>query len=211
MIYIYDILLNFNENLIEFFNWEDEDNIKYIKKIPLFKVSTSFIKDIIYNDIEIDSLFLESIKNKCLFFDETKNYNYVCLFSDGNISMGVNFTNDRVKEVSRMLLDEEEEILNVVGHINNIKINYQKLGKLNRNINISSKDLLILNKLKEEFDYLYRENKVEKLNYYYYEYFNKVCNDKDKTYNELNKTLNSINDKHRKLYKIIELSYQNKD
>lgn len=32
MVYIYDILLNFNKNLIEYFEWEEKDNIKYIKK-----------------------------------------------------------------------------------------------------------------------------------------------------------------------------------
>lgn len=211
MIYIYDILLNFNENLIEFFNWDDEDNIKYIKKIPLFKVSNSFIKDITYNDIIIDNTFLEVIKNKCLFFDETKDYNYVCLFSDGNISIGVNFTNNKLKEVSRMLLDEEEEVLNVVNHINEMNISYKVLNKIDRNINLSSKYMDIKNKLENEFNYLYDEKKLDKLNYYYYEYFNKIEKNIDKIYNNLIKSLNNINDKHVNLYKIIELSYQNKD
>ncbi len=110
-----------------------------------------------------------------------------------------------------MLLDEEEEILNITSHINETKINYQKLNKLDRNINISTKDLELQTKIKQEFDYLYKENQIEKLNYYYYEYFNKVCNDKNKTYNELVKSLKIINDKHKYLYKIIKLSYQNKD
>ncbi len=211
MIYIYDVLLNFNENLIEFFNWYDEDNIKYIKKIPLFKVSTSFIKDIVYNSIKIDNLFLENIKNKCLLFEETKENFNACIFSDGNIAIGVNFTDNKIDKVSRMLLDEEEEILNITSHINETEINYQKLNKLDRNINISTKDLELQTKIKQEFDYLYKENQIEKLNYYYYEYFNKVCNDKNKTYNELVKTLKIINDKHKYLYKIIKLSYQNKD
>ena len=211
MIYIYDVLLNFNENLIEFFNWYDEDNIKYIKKIPLFKVSTSFIKDIVYNSIKIDNLFLENIKNKCLLFEETKENFNACIFSDGNIAIGVNFTDNKIDKVSRMLLDEEEEILNITSHINETEINYQKLNKLDRNINISTKDLELQTKIKQEFDYLYKENQIEKLNYYYYEYFNKVCNDKNKTYNELVKSLKIINDKHKYLYKIIKLSYQNKD
>ncbi len=211
MIYIYDILLNFNENLIEFFNWDDSDNIKYIKKIPLIKVSNSFIKDIIYNNIKIDSNFLEVIKNKCLFFDETKNYNYVCLFSDGDIALGVNFNNNKIDKVSRMLLEEEEEVLNVVSSINKVNINYEKLDKIDRNINLCKKSLEIKSKLEKEFNYLYNKNKVEKLCYYYYEYFNKICNNKDKVYKELIKSLYKINEKHELLYKIVELSYQNND
>lgn len=211
MIYIYDILLNFNENLIEFFNWDDSDNIKYIKKIPLIKVSNSFIKDIIYNNIKIDSNFLEVIKNKCLFFDETKNYNYVCLFSDGDIALGVNFNNNKIDKVSRMLLEEEEEVLNVVSSINKVNINYEKLDKIDRNINLCKRSLEIKNKLEKELNYLYNKNKVEKLCYYYYEYFNKICNNKDKVYKELIKSLYKINEKHELLYKIVELSYQNND
>ena len=38
MIYIYDILLNFNTSLIEFFEWEENDLIKYIKKIPIYNL-----------------------------------------------------------------------------------------------------------------------------------------------------------------------------
>ena len=33
MKYIYDIILNFNERLYEFYEWKDNDDIEYIKKI----------------------------------------------------------------------------------------------------------------------------------------------------------------------------------
>ena len=45
MTYIYDILLNFNNNLIEHFEWEEKDKIKYVKKVILFKVPNKIIKD----------------------------------------------------------------------------------------------------------------------------------------------------------------------
>ena len=35
MVYIYDILLNFNKNLIEYFEWDDKDSIKYVKSFVL--------------------------------------------------------------------------------------------------------------------------------------------------------------------------------
>ena len=38
MTYIYDILLNLSKELIEFFEWEDSDNIKYVKKIVFSKL-----------------------------------------------------------------------------------------------------------------------------------------------------------------------------
>ncbi len=61
MTYIYDILLNFNENLVEYFEWNDNDKIKYVKKIILFKVSSKVIEDIIYNDVLFDSSFTDKI------------------------------------------------------------------------------------------------------------------------------------------------------
>ena len=40
MNYYYDIVLNLNEELYEFYEWEENDSIDFIKKIPLFRVST---------------------------------------------------------------------------------------------------------------------------------------------------------------------------
>ena len=38
MKYIYDILLNYNERLYEFYEWEDNDYFDYVKKIEVIKV-----------------------------------------------------------------------------------------------------------------------------------------------------------------------------
>lgn len=209
MIYVYDVLLNFNDNLIEFYNWNTDDNIYYIKKIPLFKVSDSFVNDIIYNTIELDDLFISSIKNKCILYDN--NSINACILSSDAFSIAVLINDNKIDKVSRMTLQEEDEVLNIISHLNTNIINYKKLNKIDRNINISTKDKNILDILKKEFNYLYNNNEIEKLNYYYFEYFNKVCNDKNITYKELIDSLIYINDKHKYLYKIIKLSYQNKD
>ena len=209
MIYVYDVLLNFNDNLIEFYNWNTDDNIYYIKKIPLFKVSDSFVNDIIYNTIELDDLFISSIKNKCILYDN--NSINACILSSDAFSIAVLINDNKIDKVSRMILQEEDEVLNIISHLNTNIINYKKLNKIDRNINISTKDKNILDILKKEFNYLYNNNEIEKLNYYYFEYFNKVCNDKNITYKELIDSLIYINDKHKYLYKIIKLSYQNKD
>ena len=43
MTYIYDILLNFKEELIEFYDWNKNDNIIHIRKIPLLKISNGHL------------------------------------------------------------------------------------------------------------------------------------------------------------------------
>ena len=39
MVYIYDLILNWcRDRKYEFFEWKENDEIEYIKKIPVFKV-----------------------------------------------------------------------------------------------------------------------------------------------------------------------------
>ena len=69
MYYYYDILLNFTENdgeLFEFYEWEENDNIEFIKKIPLFKVSTSNLKILLKYQVKFAEEILEQIKNKTI-------------------------------------------------------------------------------------------------------------------------------------------------
>ena len=48
MIYVYDILLNWNKEVAyDFFEWEKTDKLDHIKKIPLFKVKKGIKKNII--------------------------------------------------------------------------------------------------------------------------------------------------------------------
>ena len=61
MKYIYDILLNYNERLYEFYEWEDNDYFDYVKKIEVIKVSKDTIKDIIKNQIMIDSELVKQL------------------------------------------------------------------------------------------------------------------------------------------------------
>ena len=53
MSYIYDILLNYNKELYDFYEWNLDDDICHIRKTPLFKVTTNQLVDIANNDIKI--------------------------------------------------------------------------------------------------------------------------------------------------------------
>ena len=46
MNYIYDIYLNLNETLYDFFDWNKNDKLTHIKKIPVFKVSEENFKEL---------------------------------------------------------------------------------------------------------------------------------------------------------------------
>ena len=57
MIYIYDILLNFNPIFYNFYDWYKKDKIEHIKKIPLFKVDDQTIKDFMNYELIIEDNF----------------------------------------------------------------------------------------------------------------------------------------------------------
>ena len=41
MNYIYDVVLNFQDELIEFYEWSSEDTIDHIKRIPINQLKTT--------------------------------------------------------------------------------------------------------------------------------------------------------------------------
>ena len=86
MVYIYDILLNFNKNLIEYFEWDDKDSIKYVKKIALFKVNNAVINDLIKKVVVFEDSFLNSIPKYEM--NGFKDSGRVCLFTDGFLVIG---------------------------------------------------------------------------------------------------------------------------
>ena len=64
MNYIYDIYLNFNKDLYDFFDWNKNDKLIHIKKIPIFKISEENFKMYVHNSIIINNTFLNSVYNK---------------------------------------------------------------------------------------------------------------------------------------------------
>ena len=52
MDYIYDIVLNFNDDYYEFYEWKQEDKIINIKKIPIYKIPTNKYLDITTISVE---------------------------------------------------------------------------------------------------------------------------------------------------------------
>src|SRR5574344_1917037 len=117
MIYIYDILINLNEEFYEFYEWNENDNIQHVRKIPLFKVSTTVINKIIDKRIIINKKFLESILNKTEIFNTAniEKLKYVSVFSDGKRSVVALFNeNGEIKSLSSNVISEELEILEII-------------------------------------------------------------------------------------------------
>lgn len=205
MVYIYDIVLNFDDELLEFFEWKESDNIKYIKRLPLIKVEDSLIKDVLENDILFDDLLLDQIKGKTIYYDSKNDDCPIVVLSNQDIAIAV-LIKDNGYKYSRLLLDEEYEVLNIASKLSTTKVDYSIIGKKSINNNLTREERKIRGILLSEIDYLYNSNKLDKLNYYYYEYFNEINNDKEDVYKRLKDTLTTIDDKHLKLLEIVKLA-----
>ena len=214
MIYVYDVVLNLNNTLVEFFEWEEKDNIKYVRKIPFYKINEKTMNDFIKNNVKVEEEFIEKLYDKAKLEDNYDDeYKYLSLFTDGNLILGVSFTKDgKNKLISRLLLDEEDEILLLGNRLTLTNIDYNIIdSKKNNNTSLTRNEFLIKTNLEKEFKTLYNNNLVDKLNYFYFEYFNKINNNKELCYQELIDSLNNnFNKKHVNLYDIIKLSYEHK-
>ncbi len=209
MIYVYDILLNFNDFMIPFFEWEDHDDIKMIKKIPLIKVSTPLLKNMYNKNIKFNEEFLESIKNKTVFYDSLteEKYKYLFLATDTKKVYAFTIKDKIIDQISDTLINEEEEILDLSNSLNEFKIDYSLLNnKNNQTLCLTRKEKEIKEILTKEIQTLKELNNKEKLNYYYFEYFDKEPKNFIEAANELLKSIENLTDKHLKLYEILLIS-----
>lgn len=205
MAYIYDILLNFNKDLIEFFEWKDTDNIKYVKKIVVFKTSSKVINDVIYNEVVFDSNFTKTIPKYEM--NGMKDSGSLCILTDGLMAMGLLIKNNKPILISRLLLDEEYEVLELANGLDNASIDYEIINSKIKEIGfLTRKEREVKNKLSLEIDKLYEMNKTEKLIYLYYEFTNRESTNVDYIYKYLKDSLNNFDSRHKKLYDILLLS-----
>lgn len=204
MSYIYDILLNFNKKLIEYFEWEETDNIKYVKKALLFKTNNQTIKDIINNEVILSSKFTSNIPKYEVngLKDECK----ICLLTDGEITIGILIDQNKVKYISRLLLDEEYETIMASDNLITTKIEYKITKQKHKNNNtLTRKELRIKEFLLEEIESLYKNKKKDTLIYIYYDYTSKENKDINYIYKYLKNSLKTFNYQHLRMYKILSI------
>lgn len=206
MNYYYDIILNFSENNLMFYEWLDSDNYEYFKKIPFFQVTSSTMQDLLSNDIQITESFLTNIKNKAK--TKANLITYACIFVDKNTALAMEF-NDEGKSIARSFLSVEDD-LNIIELLYTTRlenIEYKIIGKKEYKENLRIEDKIKL-LIKTEINNLIEKKDFIKLRYLYYEWFNEDTLDNEllvtRMLNELNKKVskNEIN-----IYNLIKLSY----
>ncbi len=209
MDYYYDVLLNFQDSYSMFYEWDSEDVIDYVKKIPLFHVDAKTIVNMISKKIKIDQELMNLIENKTKL-KGNNTLKYTSIFSDGKNSIALEFNDEGISlSKSSLILEDELNINEFMYNIALRKINYQIISDDNYEIE-TRQDLKIKKILKLEIDSIYNNKEYSKLKYIYLEWFSNLLNDVDKMYqNMLLKLQNKLTEKEYHIYELIKLSYNN--
>lgn len=182
MNYIYDILLNFNETLYDFYDWNMKDDIKHIRRIPIFKVSSEDFLCLKENEVVIDKVVLNKIYNKTEVFENRKiiRLDYTCLFSDGLETIGIRFDHDgKSIQKTRLLIDEDSEVIDLCVHLDEEEVDYNTICLKKPEYLKTRKEIQMHDYLINELDQLVLLKDIEKLKYLYYECFDKLENSVD--------------------------------
>ena len=168
MEYIYDILLNFQKDYCDFFEWQPSDKIINIKKIKLYKINNKDYLSLKYNNIILD----------------TNIFDNQVLVTNGIEVMGLLFKNNKLLKRSSLLIDESSDILN---HLSNQKItNLKYLQNIPQKINYLGRNYQEKNQYLNNFFSKINFNKDEYLlKYIYYDLTNIIEDNPNTIYNKL--------------------------
>lgn len=193
MNYVYDILTNFNEVLYDFYEWEKKDNITHIKKIPIIKIDKNDFNKLVSYQFQIDNDYLKKIKNKTEIWSNRNNDNYYSLITNGTDIIGIEF-NEQGKSIKRssLIVDEELDTLQTIRKLDQTPLNFKLLNKINNSF-ITRKEIKSKNFLIQEINKLSTTNDTKKINYLYYECFNKIEPNLNKALSKIAKSIENKN------------------
>lgn len=202
MNFIYDIVLNFNKDFYNFFEWNKNDNVINVKKIPIFLIDNDTFTSMKYDNVIVSKDFIDLIRDKTYTYTRSK-LGISCLVSNNKEVIAVLFNdNGNLIKRSSLMLDEEEEVLDEIENDSLYKISIIKRRKVNiENVNRN---------IKEKKDFLIKYINEEKndinLKYLYYDYFEKDENNIKTIKNDLIKEIkNNWNKKLNNFYNTVKI------
>ncbi|MBP3920973.1 MAG: DUF3603 family protein [Bacilli bacterium] len=209
MNYIYDILVNFNKNYFEFYEWNETDDIIHIKKLPILKVNSEFLKDAKKNDVCISKKMLDKIYKKAEFFKgyKTLKLDYVCALTDEKEAIALNITsNGNIIEKSSFLIDEENEIIDISNSMSFCEYDYSVKEKEKEYPFKTRKEISITNYIINEL----KNIDDDKLKYLYLECFDTTTEDikliQEKIKKEIKENFYNVYDKIYPLLKLTSIN-----
>ena len=214
MNYIFDVLLNFNDddNILEFFEWRENDCNEHIKKIPIFRISPQKMQMICNNKIRVNREFLKKIENETVLYKSRKPLEYACLITDYNKVIGLEFLSDgTIVGRSGLLLDEEEDIIDECEDIEEEDLVFEIVKPYKFNYFLTRSEKEKQKYLLTELKCIKDDGNIEKFNFLYLEIFKKDNLTFEQKYQKMFFDIkDNYTDKYNKLYELIRLTYVNK-
>lgn len=208
MNFIYDIVLNFQNELFSFFEWSKHDKIVSIKKIPIICVNDIDFYSFKYNNVIVHQDFIDMIYNKTLYYGSNSGSSISCLITNNKETIGLLFNSDgMVLKKSSLIIDEEDETLEISEMLKKTKINFIK-----NDVNIKPHNILTRKEqeqdlfLKDFIKNLDKNKQKDLINYIYYDIFERDNSNINDAYEEIKKIVYSNNDCYKnKLFNIVSL------
>lgn len=182
MKYFYNVKTNFNYNYIDFYEWNKDDLIINIKKIPILKVNKKIYKKLLTNIVQFDKLRYFQL------FKEHKNL----LITNGYDVFVMRINKHFISSHrSSILINDELDIAYMAKKIKVTKISFKIIKILKQKLyvrNEKEKKIYIIKQLKQSI-----KNDDKKIIYLNYELLNSYIQDKQLALNNLlNSTDNPI-------------------
>lgn len=187
MDYIYDIVLNFQNDYYDFYEWKITDKIINIKKILVYSVSNQEYLNLKYNEVILDK---NELPNKTKMF----------LVTNGIEVMGILLDNNgKIIKRSSLIFDESDEVLEEKETIKELPLKYKKNIQKSH---ISNSRILTEKKkfLQKYFSNIEKIKDEYLLKYIYYDIYNIEENNinivykklQELVYDDINTIYNSI-------------------
>ena len=177
MNYIYDVLSNFQLNYFDFFEWNKDDDVIRIRKIPIIKVNDIFYYNLKYNNVKVSDELLDKIENRTEIFKNKgiDTIYYAGVFTNGKEAIIVKYDNkgNNIYK-SSMMIDEEREVIEDIQNDDVLDFNYEVISNGNKSIG-TRKESAIINRISKDISKLYDNKEYDKLSYLYFECFNEKC------------------------------------
>lgn len=205
MNYIHDIHANFQDICYDFYEWNKNDKIIKIKKIPIFTIDHSKLKLIIRDESKVDLQFLTLIEEKTEIYNCKSRIN-ACLLTDGRdiIALKINKNGIIIKK-SFFLPEEELDVLESVPISTDSRMKIEQIQPLKKQIltrhERERKKFLLKNMFKMD---------DKKIFYLYFECFNLEESNRTSAVSRLKKEIKGNNDRICSIsYSFLKLIYAN--
>lgn len=212
MNYIYDVILDFQKEYYDFYEWNKNDNIFHMRKIPILKINEKQFNEIKNNIVQFSEATTKLFNFKTAERFKQNNITkmkYTIIISTENQAMGIKINKNGIIQLKSSLLpDEQDDVIEIIKFQNEAKLEY-KIIKNNKKNNFKTRfEIENENFIYNELDKVYKQKNIQKLNYIYLECFNKQEPNIDLAYKKLKSEINKTNENFKKIYNIFKMTKQ---